>query len=234
MRKVLILLIVLILLLTVSCACSSENGSNGVESENPAISEEPTSFQLLSEALYFFENDAIMSEVADLSRRGVTMLSEAVVVSGPDEDGWRVLRMTTFDGEVYYRRYREIGQDDHRGRLFFAEQWELWNKHLEFFIGKSENPVFLANFFVEGMIPEIVDYEVIEDFDAGVVLPPPYLPEWQPEDQVVLFLRIEVINGEVYYLGFDASEFLQTVRKDSIDGEVLYTLGAGGWRHLMG
>ena len=110
MKKILIIILLAVsLLIATSCSCSSENGSNGVESEKPATSEELTSFQLLSDALYFLElqNERIEYLENDLYRRGVHSLKVVSIVSELDKGGLIVLNLITNADEMYYVRITE-------------------------------------------------------------------------------------------------------------------------------
>jgi len=180
---------------------------------------------ILSETLYFLEDEAIERFAITLIRRNVAELVEVAVISETDEGGWLTLRMTTVAGEVYYR---EVNQEGSWSTLFTAEQWELQSVHIEFFEGKIEVPMAAASILAEASIPEIVDYEVIEDFDVEIFS----LDSIFLHNPMVLFLRIEVASREVYYLGFDESGYLQVVRRNGIDGEDLYSPHKPGWIHL--
>ena len=186
----------------------------------------PINVSILSEILYFLERGIIEAFAIELAHRNALELTEVIIISEPDEDGWLTLELKTADGEIYYR---QVNREGYVAMLYTAEQWILRNNHMDFFASKVGIPGIAASILAEASIPEIVDYEVIEDFDVEIFSSDSTFLHWP----MVLFLRIEVATGEVYYAGFDDTGYLVTVRSGGIDGEDLYSPFIPGWIHLQ-
>jgi hypothetical protein len=179
---------------------------------------------ILSEVLYsrdFLGKEAIEYFAVSLLWRDVRELTEVAVISPTDDEGWTLLRITANENEIYYTEVNRQGQNSH---LYTAEQWELRNKHMAFFVGKIHQPEFVATVLSVRAIPQIIRIEEIHDFDrereiqeAGCM----------PESVVVVYLQAEDVYGDVYYLGFCEYGRLQAVTRGCIYGEVIYSSFAG-------
>jgi hypothetical protein len=185
-----------------------------------------THMPILSEALYFLEEEAIEYFAVTLIRREIWELSDVDVVSLPDDEGWTHLRIT-IENEVYNV---QINRQGSISAFYTDEQWELRGKHMEFLSsdrfslsGRVVNA--LAGVFAEIPIQELVELEKIYDVDT----------EWEreqagctPENAVVMYLRVKDILEDVYYVGLCKDDYLAVIAKNAKDGERLYSPNAGG------
>jgi len=243
-KTVVILLILSILFVT---ACRPERDLNGEPTTQPTTIETTTRWYynlqnpieierarmeqarqihvpLLSEVLYFLEIEAVERYAFGLFSRNIYELTEVVVVSGLDNDGWALLRIT-IEGEVYYTKVNEQGAGTTH---FTVEQWALRNQHIEFFAGKIDWPEGVAGLFALVPIQEILYFEEVEDFDRELEIQ----MAWPPESVITSLFRIEDVIGDVYYFGFCARGYLSTIRRNSTDGEIIYSPNKGLVGHL--
>ena len=180
-----------------------------------------THIPILSEVLYFLEEEAIESFAVTLLWRNVWELETVEIISLTDDESRTQLKMTT-ENEI---RYAEVDRQGHTSFLYTVEQWELLNKHRSFFSGEPNLQSSELGLLAILSIQEIVEIEKIYDVDE----------EWErqqstgsPEWAVVIYLRVTDIIGDVYYVGLSEEGWVQRITRGAIiGGEVVYSARAG-------